>query len=391
MKKVTVVIVGIGGYGKKMTTDILDNTDRYGITVVGVVDPFYDTCDIKDRIESLNIPHYFTLEDFYKKHTADLAVICTPIQLHEEHCVTAMQNGSDCLCEKPTAATVEQSDRMQKLSKKLGRNLNIGFQLCYIPAILDLKRDILSGEFGRPLSVSSLVCWPRDSKYYARPWCAKLRANGKLVLDSIAMNACAHYLQVLLFLLGDEMKSAAYPASAKALVCRANDIETFDTAMLELTVNDTVVRYNVTHACEKRQDPLFKIEFENCTVNADVYNDGITAVFRDGTSRYYGNIMDAFYSKIPYSCDIVRGEKPPVCDTETARSHLLCINAVTEKVPVTKLVDTYVADDVVVADGLYDTLNYCYLRDKMPWEITDRYGMPVSIDFTDYNGWSEKE
>ena len=160
MKKVTVVMVGLGRYGTKIAKYILPRTEELGIEIVGVVDPGYDYSPMKEEMDKLQVPHYAALEEFYREHKADLAILSSPIQFHEAHCITAMRNGSDVLCEKPTAATVAQSDRMAAVAKETGRNLHIGFQLSYAPAILELKKDILAGRFGKPLSMDSLTCWP---------------------------------------------------------------------------------------------------------------------------------------------------------------------------------------------------------------------------------------
>jgi predicted dehydrogenase len=105
------------------------------------------------------------------------------------------------------------------------------------------------------------------------------------VLDSIAMNACAHYLNVMLFLLGKTMPEAAHAASVDAIVSRINEIETFDTALLKLNVGETVCRYFVTHACSRNADPVMRFVFERATVEMTETDDesAIRAIFKDGT------------------------------------------------------------------------------------------------------------
>lgn len=390
MQTISVVLVGVGGYGAKICKNVLDNVHNYGIEIAGVVEYALDASPMKADILAQNIPVYTALEDFYAEHKADIAVICTPIPFHEEQCILAMKNGSHVLCEKPTAATLAQSDRMAEAAGKYGKHLNIGFQLCYMDSIIALKQDILKGELGKPLCMSALICWPRNSEYYARSWCAKKVWNGRLVLDSIAMNACAHYLNVMFFLAGERMETSAQPVSAEAILTKANDIETFDTAMICAKTADYEVRLLATHVCGRRINPIMKFSFKK----ADVYfketssADAVRVVFHDGRVKDYGPTDN--YSKLPYCFDIVRGVKEPICTPATARAHLKLVNSVTEKVPVLTVEDKIVIDDVVVVPGMDDLLEQAYRENKLPWDITDRFGKPTTIDLTAYTGWEEE-
>ena len=389
MKIVSVVLVGVGGYGAKICKNILDNALAYNVEVVGVVEYNLDASPMKENILVQNIPVYTHLEDFYAEHKADLAIICTPIPFHQSHSIIAMKNGSHVLCEKPTAATLAQSDSMAAAAEKYGKHLNIGFQLCYMDSILALKRDVLAGDLGKHLCMSALICWPRTSEYYSRAWCAKRKWNGQLVLDSIAMNACAHYLNLMFFLGGKTMETTAEPVSAEAILTRANDIETYDTAIIQSFTKDYEMRLLSTHVCGRRINPIMKFSFEK----ADVYfkesasEDAVKVVFHDGRVKLYGRTNN--YSKLPYCFDIARGLKSPICTPATARAHLKLVNAVTEKVPVLTVTDKIVVDDVVVVPGMDDLLEQAYQENKLPWDMTDRFGAPAKIDLTTYEGWYE--
>lgn len=386
MKNVTVVIAGIGGYGNTVLKNLLPNLDNWGITLVGAADPAWERAPLWPELEKLGVPHFDSLEAFYKENKADLAILCTPIHFHEEQATLAMEKGSDVLCEKPVAATLPEAERMAQVAQKTGRNLHIGFQLSYVPAVLALKKDILSGVLGAPRYCKTLTCWPRNSDYYARPWCAKIKKNGRYVLDSIAMNACAHYLHILYFLLGDTMETSGQPETVEGILCRANPIETFDTAMLRVRAAGATLDFMATHACEEKSDPIMILEFENAVVDmADLgEKDGVRATFRDGTVKHYGAIRPDFYNKIPYCCDVVRGIINPICTVETALPHLKTVDAVTELLPVVTLPGRKNEKDVTVVAGLEDCLKTAFRENKMPWELCDRFGAPKKLELSDY-------
>ena len=391
MESVKVVIAGIGGYGNTILKNMLPNLDVWGIELVGAVDPGWQAAPLWQELEKLGVPHFDSLESFYAENRADLAILCTPIQFHEGHATTAMRNGSDVLCEKPVAATVPQAQRMAKVAAETGRKLHIGFQLSYIPSVWALKKDIMAGVLGSPKHLKALVCWPRDSAYYARPWCAKIKKNGCYVLDSIAMNACAHYLHILYFLLGSTMETAAMPEQVEGILCRANDIETFDTAMLRVEASGATLDFLATHTCHRRIDPVVVLEFENATVEIVETggNNGIRATFRDGAVKDYGAVRANYFNKIPYCCDAVRGIHKPVCTVETALPHLKTVDAVTELIPVQNLNGIKNEKEVTVVDGLADMLEQAFRENKMPWELTDRFGAPTKLTLTDYV-WRDK-
>ena len=166
--------------------------------------------------------------------------------------------------EKPIAPTIQQAQEMDAAAKKYNRHLNIGFQLCYAEPMLELKRNFK--RFGKLKGIDVLVSWPRNSAYFARPWAAKREMDGKVILDSIMMNACAHYFENPLFLLGDEPDKAAMPERIRGKLIRANNIEMFDTAIIEAEVNSVPFRYAVTHCGEENINPLTKFTFEDSTM-----------------------------------------------------------------------------------------------------------------------------
>ena len=73
-KPVRTVVAGIGGYGRVMCGSILENMAEWGITLAGVVEPYYENAPLKNEIDARGIPHYDTLEAFYAEREADLSM-----------------------------------------------------------------------------------------------------------------------------------------------------------------------------------------------------------------------------------------------------------------------------------------------------------------------------
>ena len=75
---VTVVLVGIGGYGGTYCNLLLNQGGDPVARIVGVVDPFAEKANFYTQLKEKNIPFYNTLTEFYQQHKAELAVISTP-------------------------------------------------------------------------------------------------------------------------------------------------------------------------------------------------------------------------------------------------------------------------------------------------------------------------
>ena len=182
------------------------------------------------------------------------------------------------------------------------------------------------------------------------------------------------------------MDTSAEPVYAEGILCRANDIETYDTAMLRMGAEGATLEFLATHAGASRIDPCMRFAFENAVVEM-TETDGETAIcatFRDGTVKRYGAVRPDFFNKIPYCCDVVRGLEAPICTVETATPHLKTVDAVTEGIPVVTLTGSKNEKDVTVVEGLAEILEQSFRENKMPWELTDRFGVPTKVLLTDY-------
>lgn len=366
---ISVLLVGVGGYGGLIAGEVLENAEKHNAKVVGIVEPFFENSPVKDTVLSKNIPVFMDISDFYKGKKADIAVISTPIHLHKAQCICAMENGSDVLCEKPIAPTLQDAQKMKECAQKTGKNLHIGFQLSHAPAILDLKKDILSGKFGNLESAYTTVSWPRNSQYFARPWAAKAKINENWVLDSIAMNACAHYLHNMFFLAGDSLEKSAEPEFLGASIYRANDIETYDTAFIEVKIkNDVSLKFTASHATEENINPLIVFNFEKAKIyiSEDDGDNSVYALMSDGTKIEYGATYKDRFKKIWYALDVFSGLKKPVCTVDTALPHLKCINAISQFYSVQKFDNVIVKDDVKCVENLSKMLVEAFESNVMP-------------------------
>jgi predicted dehydrogenase len=377
-KNVSIVLVGIGGYGFKYLSALLDNLNDEIFQVVGAVDLFPDNCERLIELKELNIPIYESIENFYKENFADLAVISSPIHFHCHQTCFALSKGSHVLCEKPLAATVQDAQKIIQVQRETHKHVAIGYQWSFSQGIQDLKNDIHKGLFGKPERLKSLFISCRSEKYYNRnDWAGRKQDNDeKWILDSPINNAGAHFLHNMYYILGEKKETSEIPSDVTAELYRGHKIENFDTVALKShTESGVEILFYYTHATDKFIGPIFSFEFERAKIIYGKHSK-ISACFKDGTFKRYNSPFENNLKKLWDTIDAVNNNKPILCGPEAAYSHTLCINGAQESMP--DIVDFpesqmeitgQIGNRKIKVKGLNELLILCYSENLLPSEL----------------------
>ena len=393
--RVSIVLVGIGGYGNTYVNALLDAPNRDTFRIVGVVDPVPGGCKRLDELRARGTPFYSELSEFYAECDADLAVIASPIAFHAEQVCEALRNGSHVLCEKPLCATVQDARAMREARDTASRFVAIGYQWSYSDATQALKHDILAGVFGRPKRLRTLVLWPRNAAYYGRNnWAGALKdRRGRWVLDSPVNNATAHYLHSMFYVIGSKIDAAARPMSVRAELYRANPVSNYDTGVCRaLTECGAEVLFYSTHAVNVLRGPEYIYEFENGTVTYPGERGTIVAAFPDGTTRDYGAPNNDGTKKLRDCIAAVNDGTEILCGIEAASSQTLCMNGMQSSgSPIADFPRDSVRTEcagpncATFVEGLADQLAACYDQAILPSEGGVPWARPGrEIDLTGY-------
>lgn len=320
-KALSVVLVGIGGYGAMYCSAFRDPRLQ-DCRIVGAVDPCPSTPQNLAHLAAHNATVVTSIAELNDMPPADLAIIASPLQFHAEHTAELLRRGSNVLCEKPLCATLEQAAAMARARDVAGKHVAVGYQWSYSAAVQALKADIAAGVLGTPRRFRTLLLWPRDEKYYLRNGWAGHRfdAAGRPVHDSPVNNAAAHYLHNMLYLLGDRPDRSAVPERVTAELYRGHQIDNYDTAAIRCHVAGGVeLLFLATHASTAYRGPTFVFEFEHATVRYEHERGArITAEFADGGVRDYGCPEESHYVKLFSILNSIRTGEPPVCGIEAA-------------------------------------------------------------------------
>ena len=373
MKNVTILAVGIGGFANNYLSKMLPDHGN-GFEIVGAVEPYPESCKCLDEFKAKNIPIYSDIDEFYAHHNADLAIICSPIFLHTRQTLTALKNGSNVMCEKPLSGVSADAELIEEEAKKQGKFVMTGYQWSYSDAILDLKRDILDGMYGKPVMMKTMILWPRDTNYFKRGsgWAGKLKApDGTVINDSVAANATAHYLHNILYVTGKEHFSSE-ALNVKADLLRVNNIENFDTAVVSFDLDcGGKGLFVASHSTDVAVNPIFEYRFENGIVTYSEDEGVLRGRLTNGEEKLYGSPSVDVHTKKIY--EAIRGcnvdSYRPVCSPYTAAAHVRCIEEIQkEKIHQVNAQSIRQRGDLLFIDGLDNILKTCYDEERMPRE-----------------------
>jgi predicted dehydrogenase len=385
---VKIVLAGIGGMGWVYLEELWKKFSLGRFHLEGVVDPEPERCPQLAKLRELRTPIYPDLPSFYDRHSADLAVISSPIQFHTRQTVCALEHDSDVLVEKPVAAVIQDARTMAEAERRSGRRVSVGFQWSFSSAIQDLKADILSGRFGAARRLRCLYLWPRDFTYYGRnDWSGKQKTDaGEWILDSPANNAMAHDLHNMFYLLGPTVSESARPERVQAELYRAYPVDNFETA------DSVEILFWVSHASEGDPGPVISYEFERGRVFGSGRGAALRARFDDGTERIYG-VPDAEpLRKLRLAIEGRESGLSPLCGIAAASSQILALNGMQESSPrITDFPSALVGEIAeppgrrLIVSGLDDSLGACYEAGRLPSEMGISWAVPGDpVELSDY-------
>ena len=126
-----------------------------------------------------------------------VVVIATPHAIHEELTERALAAGKDVWCEKPLALTCEGIDRIEKAWRDSGRQLSLGFNRRWAPAVLAAQRALARVQ-GPRLVVYRVAA----GRVPAGHWYLDRRQGGRL------LGEVCHFVDTAQALVGADIEEA---------------------------------------------------------------------------------------------------------------------------------------------------------------------------------------
>jgi predicted dehydrogenase len=191
------MIVGCGAVVDGLYRGALKKLESRGIArVAALVDPNpARTTALKRHFRSADT--YATLNEAFARMTPDLTIVASPPGLHAEHAVRALGVGSNVLCEKPMAVSVEDAERMVAAARLADRVLAVGMIRRMFPCLTEAQGLLATGALGDDLRFvyreGNVYDWPISTDAAFR----RTTAGGGVLMD-----LGSHVLDLLAALFG---------------------------------------------------------------------------------------------------------------------------------------------------------------------------------------------
>ena len=152
---------------------------------VGILDSYFPDCLYFRETERF--------DRWLSKHPVDYVSIASPNYLHDSHCLMAMRNSADVICEKPLCNYERNIDNLAEWELKTGKKVNVILQCRLHPAAVGMKSKTSTGFC--PVNVNYRT--PRGN-WYLRSWKGDIEKSGGL-----PTNIGVHLFDLCGWLFGD--------------------------------------------------------------------------------------------------------------------------------------------------------------------------------------------
>ncbi len=256
---ITFAIIGVAGYVAPRHIQAIKDV---GGELVAALDP-HDSVGILDQYfpGCLYFREPERFDRWLSKNQVDYVVVCSPNYLHDAHCLMAMRNGADVICEKPLVLNERNLDNLLEWEVKTGGKVNVILQCRLHPEVVKAKVKLVPG---RSYSLNVDYCTPRGA-WYQSSWKGDVEKSGGLI-----SNIGIHLFDLAFHLLGHSMKfSVTHKSSEEIKGCAI--------------LSDAVMDWHLSTEMSKEPKRLFKID----DIDIDLTNG-----FADLHTKSYQRVLD---------------------------------------------------------------------------------------------------
>ena len=195
---------GLIGCGRIATNHIkaaLENNIQI-VAICDLVENNMDKVLAKYYLESeSNIKRYTDYREMIERESLDFISIATESGKHAEIALYCIERGIHVIIEKPMAMSIEDCNRIIKLSRAKNVKVSACHQNRFNQSVQKLRQVIDVGGFGKMSHGTVHVRWNRNKDYYTQaPWRGTWAQDGGAL-----MNQCIHNADLLRWMMGDEI------------------------------------------------------------------------------------------------------------------------------------------------------------------------------------------
>ena len=249
-------------------------------------------------------------------HKPDAVIVSNPTSLHLDIAIPAARAGCHLLIEKPLSHDLERIDELSKIVDQTGKKVLMGFQFRYHPGLQQIKKLLIEGEIGKPLSVRAhwgeyLPNW-HPWENYQDGYSARADLGGGVLLT------LCHPLDYLRWLLGEINSVQGFLGYSGVL--GLTDVE--DTAEVNLKFENGVI--GSVHLDFNQRPPTHNMEIIG--TEGTIYWNGLEGslkVFQVSPGKWKDYFLpenfdrnDLFLSELAHFLKIIRTDMTPLCSLD---------------------------------------------------------------------------
>ncbi|MCS6950480.1 MAG: Gfo/Idh/MocA family oxidoreductase [Armatimonadota bacterium] len=158
------VRIGFIGTGTQGQTLLQRLVRVPGVRVVAVCDIYPPHLSRGIQMAGAQATSYRDYRRLLERKDVDAVIIATPLYLHAQMAIDALQAGKHVFCEKMMAYSIEEARRMVQVSRETGKHLQIGHQRRYNPIYAHAREMVTEQDvIGKMVHVRAW--WHRNSSW----------------------------------------------------------------------------------------------------------------------------------------------------------------------------------------------------------------------------------
>ncbi len=302
-------------------------------------------CDIlPEHMETLLAKHgleqdgairrYTDYKQMIQENDLELVSIATESGLHAQIALYCIERGIHVIIEKPMAMSLQDADRIIRLSEEKHVKVCACHQNRFNIAVQEMRRALEGGRFGKLSHGSIHVRWNRNQDYYTQaPWRGTWAQDGGAL-----MNQCIHGIDLLRWTFGDEVEEV-YGVTRQQFhhYLEAEDV---GLAIVKFKNGAVGTIEGTTNVYPQNLEETLYVFGEKGTVkiggkstnNIDVWNfadeteaDQKNKGLEEATSNVYGNGHTSLFADM---MDAIQSDRKPYVDAQAGRNALELVLAV---------------------------------------------------------------
>jgi predicted dehydrogenase len=153
-------VIGPGSRGQELIRQLLHVP---GVRIAAICDIYEPRYAQVNRLVGTEVPATKDYRELLGRKDLDAIYVATPVSLHAEHVLAALETGRPVYGEKAMGFTPEECREIYAAARKPGALFQVGYQYRYAPWVRAAVAEVKQGKVGQPTHVYAY--WHRNNNW----------------------------------------------------------------------------------------------------------------------------------------------------------------------------------------------------------------------------------